>query len=104
MRVVVLFVRTSSRELDLLPFAPSLQMPVAPKKKGRKNISETEISSDQVLVQFGFANQALAAPRVGLQWLACKLSADPEVKMEFRKNLKSGIPAQDVRRTPCEEL
>src|SRR5260370_38282610 len=28
MRVVVLFVRTSSRELDLLSFAPSLQMPV----------------------------------------------------------------------------
>src|SRR6266446_6063725 len=28
MRVVVLLVRTSSRELDLLPFAPSLQMPV----------------------------------------------------------------------------
>src|SRR5882724_12008848 len=26
--VVVLLVRTSSRELDLLPFAPSLQMPV----------------------------------------------------------------------------
>src|SRR5260370_1355149 len=28
MRVVVLLVRTSSRELDLLPLAPSLQMPV----------------------------------------------------------------------------
>src|SRR6266478_944110 len=28
MSVVVLLVRTSSRELDLFPFAPSLQMPV----------------------------------------------------------------------------